>query len=193
MPVAADFRRRRLASSPAPSRAARFVAKELVSQEPGTYFTRATTRATSTTAFPASLSFCSRTIAHAGTVQVDIEVGSDGRVTGEGGVEGTTQMVSFSGGNLCAINSRNTQPHGCCTPAPAVQGTASSFTFSGSHGNANVTVTYDFAGSLNGDVVTGNFDAYGRWGRHWGRPGQSRRLSRDAAETVAVDDKPDAP
>jgi PEGA domain-containing protein len=111
-------------------------------------------------AFIPSLSFCSRTIAHAGTVQVDIEVGSDGRVTGEGGVEGTTQMVSFSGGNLCAITT-NTQQHGCCTPAPSVQGTTSSFTFSGSHTNG--VATYEFAGSLNGDVVTGTVTITGRF------------------------------
>jgi PEGA domain len=131
-----------------------FVAKELASQSGATY--KGNYSGNVNTVFPPSLSFCSRTMANAGTVQVDIEVGSDGRVTGEGGVEGTTQMVSFSGGNLCAITS-NVQPHGCCTPAPAVQGTTSSFTFSGSHGNAAVTVTYEFAGSLNGDVVTGTF------------------------------------
>jgi len=34
-----------------------------------------------------------------------------------------------------------------------VQGTQSSFTFSGSHTNG--VAAYDFAGSLNGDVVTG--------------------------------------
>jgi hypothetical protein len=131
-----------------------FVAKELVSQSGATY--KGNYSGNVNTVFPASLSFCSRTMANAGTVEIDVEVGSDGRVTGEGGVNGTTQMVSFSGGNLCAINS-NVQPHGCCTPAPPVQGTTSSFTFSGSHGNANVTVTYDFAGSLSGDVVTGTF------------------------------------
>ena len=131
-----------------------FVAKELASQSGATY--KGNYSGNVNTAFPPSLSFCSRTIAHAGTVEIDIEAGSDGRVSGEGGVEGTTQMVSFSGGNLCAITS-NVQPHGCCTPAPAVQGTTSSFTFSGSHGNAAVTVTYEFAGSLNGDVVTGTF------------------------------------
>jgi len=130
------------------------VAKELGSGSGATY--RGNYSGNVNTVFPASLSFCSRTMANAGTVQIDIEVGSDGRVTGEGGVEGTTQMVSFSGGNLCAITA-NVQPHGCCTPAPPVQGTTSSFTFSGSHGNAAVTVTYEFAGSLNGDVVTGTF------------------------------------
>ncbi len=131
-----------------------FVAKELVAQSGATY--KGNYSGNVNTVFPASLSFCSRTMANAGTVEIDVEVGSDGRVTGEGGVNGTTQMVSFSGPNICAINA-GTQPHGCCTPAPPVQGTTSSFTFSGSHGNANVTVTYDFAGSLNGDVVTGTF------------------------------------
>jgi PEGA domain len=135
-----------------------FVAKELASESGVSY--KGNYSGNVNTVFPPSLSFCSRTIAHAGTVQIDIEVGSDGRVTGEGGVEGTTMMVSFSGGNLCAITSA-TQPHGCCTPAPPVQGTTSSFTFSGSHGNAFVTVTYDFAGSLNGDVVTGTFTLTG--------------------------------
>jgi len=130
------------------------VAKEVVSQSGATY--KGSYSGNVNTLFPPSLSFCSRTIAHAGTVEIDIEVGGDGRITGEGGVNGTTMMTSFSGGNLCAITT-NVQPHGCCTPAPAVQGTMSSFTFSGSHGNANVTVTYDFAGSLNGDVVTGTF------------------------------------
>jgi PEGA domain-containing protein len=131
-----------------------FVAKELGSESGATY--KGTYGGNVNTVFPASLSFCSRTMANAGTVEIDIEVASDGRVTGEGGVNGTTQMVSFSGGNLCAITT-NVQPHGCCTPAPAVQGTTSSFTFSGSHGNAAVTVTYDFAGSLTGDIVTGTF------------------------------------
>jgi hypothetical protein len=131
-----------------------FVAKELGS-EGGTSY-KGSYSGNVNTVFPASLSFCSRTTANTGTVEIDIEVASDGRVTGEGGVNGTTQMVSFSGGNLCAITA-NVQPHGCCTPAPAVQGTTSSFTFSGSHGNAAVTVTYDFAGSLTGDVVTGTF------------------------------------
>jgi PEGA domain-containing protein len=135
-----------------------FVAKELASQSGATY--KGNYSGNVNTAFPPSLSFCSRTIAHAGTVEIDIEVGSDGRISGEGGVNGTMQMVSFSGGNLCAITT-NVQPHGCCTPAPAVQGTTSSFTFSGSHGNAFVTVTYDFAGSLNGDVVTGTFTLTG--------------------------------
>ena len=130
------------------------VAKELVPQSGATY--RGTYSGNVNTAFIPSLSFCSRTISHAGTVEIDVEVGSDGRVTGEGGVNGTTAMVSFSGGNLCAITTA-TQTHGCCIPAAPVQGTTSSFTFSGSHGNAAVTVTYDFAGSLNGDVVTGTF------------------------------------
>ena len=130
------------------------VAKELVSQSGATY--KGNYSGNINTAFIPSLSFCSRTIANAGTVEIDIEVGSDGRVTGEGGVNGTMAMVSFSGPNICAITTA-TQPHGCCTPAPPVQGTTSSFTFSGSHGNAAVTATYDFAGSLNGDVVNGTF------------------------------------
>jgi hypothetical protein len=129
-----------------------FVAKELASQSGATY--KGNYSGNVNTAFPPSLSFCSRTIAHAGTVEIDIEVGSDGRVSGEGGVNGTMQMVSFSGGNLCAITA-NVQPHGCCTPAPAVQGTTSSFTFSGGFTNNGITATYDFAGSLNGDVGTG--------------------------------------
>jgi hypothetical protein len=89
-------------------------------------------------------------------VEIDIEVGSDGRVTGAGGVEGTTTMVSFSGPGICAITT-NTQPHGCCTPDMQVQGTTSSFTFSGGFTNNGITVTYDFVGSLNGDVGTGTF------------------------------------
>jgi hypothetical protein len=131
-----------------------FVAKELVSQSGATY--KGNYSGNVNTVFPPSLSFCSRTIAHAGTVEIDIEVGSDGRVSGEGGVNGTTQMVSFSGGNLCAITTA-TQPHGCCTPHTQVQGTTSSFTFSGGFTNNGITATYDFVGSLNGDVGTGTF------------------------------------
>jgi len=128
------------------------VTKQLVSQSGATY--KGNYSGNVTTVFPPSLSFCSRTIAHAGTVEIDIEVDSDGRVSGEGGVNGTTQMVSFSGGNLCAITTA-TQAHGCCTPHTQVQGTTSSFTFSGGFTNNGITANYDFAGSLNGDVGTG--------------------------------------
>jgi hypothetical protein len=129
-----------------------FVAKELASQSGATY--KGNYSGNVNTVFPPSLSFCSRTIAHAGTVEIDIEVGSDGRVTGAGGVEGTTTMVSFSGAGICAITT-NTQPHGCCTPDMQVQGTTSSFTFSGGFTNNGITATYDFVGSLNGDVGSG--------------------------------------
>jgi hypothetical protein len=128
-----------------------FVAKELV-RSGATY--KGNYSGNVNTVFPPSLSFCSRTIAHAGTVELDLEVGDDGRVAGEGGVNGTTQMVSFSGGNLCAITTA-TLTHGCCTPHTQVQGTTSSFTFSGGFTSNGQTANYDFAGSLNGDVGTG--------------------------------------
>ena len=134
------------------------VAKELVSE--GLVLYKGNYSGNVNTAFIPSMSFCSRTIAHAGTVQVDIEVGSDGRVTGEGGADGTTRMVSFSGAGICAITTA-TQPHGCCTPAPPVQGTTASLTFSGSHSNG--VAVYEFAGSLNGDVVTGTLTLTFRW------------------------------
>jgi hypothetical protein len=140
------------------------VAKELVAESGTTY--KGSYSGNVNTAFIPSLSFCSRTIAHAGTVQIDIEIGSDGRVIGEGEVDGTTTMVSFSGAGICAITS-NTQNHGCCIPPPVVQGTTSSFTFSGSHSGgqqvSNGIASYDFAGSLNGDVVTGTFTLTSRW------------------------------
>lgn len=128
------------------------VANELAAPSGATY--RGNYSGTSNVVFPPSMSFCSRTTAHSGSVELNIEVGGDGRVTGEGGVNGTTVMSSFSGAQICAITTA-TQPHGCCTPAPPVQGTTSSLTFSGSHGNALVTAAYEFVGSLNGDAVTG--------------------------------------
>jgi hypothetical protein len=128
------------------------LAKELVFQSGVTY--KGNYSGSVNTVFPPSLSFCSRTIAHSGTVEIDIEVGSDGGVTGEGGVNGTTTMTSFSGPNICAITTA-TQTHGCCTPHTQVQGTTSSFTFSGGFTNNGITATYDFVGSLNGDVGTG--------------------------------------
>jgi hypothetical protein len=133
------------------------VAKELDSNSLALY--TGNYSGTVNTVFPPSLSFCSRTIAHAGTVEVDIEVGGDGRVTGTGGVTGTTTMVSFSGANICAITTA-TQMHGCCTPQTVVQGTLSSFTFGGSFTSTSftgvpITATYEFVGSINGDVGTG--------------------------------------
>jgi hypothetical protein len=128
------------------------VANELSSPSGATY--KGNYSGTSNVVFPPALSFCSRTTRHEGTVELNIEVGSDGRVTGEGGVTGTTVMASFSGANICAITTA-VQPHGCCTPAPQVQGTTSNFTFSGSHSNA--LANYEFVGSLNGDIVTGTF------------------------------------
>jgi len=81
--------------------------KELASQSGTTY--KRSYSGTVNTSFVPSLSFCSRTIANVGTVQIEIEVGSDGRVAGEGGVNGTTAMTSFSGPNICAITT-NIQP-----------------------------------------------------------------------------------
>ena len=69
------------------------VAKELGSESGATY--KGNYSGNVNTAFIPSMSFCSRTMANAGTVEMfDIEVGSDGRVSGAGSVEGTTQMVS---------------------------------------------------------------------------------------------------
>ena len=129
------------------------VVKEVQSQSSATIY-KGNYSGTINSVFPPALSFCTRTIAHSGTVQVELQVESNGNVGGEGSVNGTSVMSSFSGAQICAITTA-TQTHGIGAP---MTGTKNALAFNGSHpGVPGVTATYDFTGSLNGDVIVGTF------------------------------------
>jgi hypothetical protein len=102
---------------------------------------------------------CTETIAHAGKVFVDIQVANDGTVTGTGGVQGTMTIAAVAAGCPAGFPALNSvQMDGCCTPNPPVQGTTSSFTWSGSKpGGASTNWTYTFTGALSGTTVTGTY------------------------------------
>jgi hypothetical protein len=103
----------------------------------------------------ASNSSCFTTVAHAGTVSVDIKTGGDGAVTGSGAVN-ETRTVSQSTCGAFPVGS--SQPDGCCQPSPAVNGTTARLSFSGSHsGGAGTVWQYDFSGALDNGVITGTF------------------------------------
>lgn len=105
-------------------------------------------------AFSPSRAFCSRTMAHNGTVEIDIAVNGDGTVSGVGTAKGEMALVSFSGGNVCAIKS-GTQPYSNGGP---MTGTKTAMAFNASNpGAAGVTVTYEFTGALQGDTIVGTF------------------------------------
>jgi hypothetical protein len=109
---------------------------------------------TLTVVFSPSLSFCSRTIQHDGTVEPEIHVNADGTVQGEGRANGTAFMASFAPAQICAITTA-TQTHGNGGP---VTGTRDAMTFNASHpGNLGTTATYEFTGALIGDAVVGTF------------------------------------
>jgi hypothetical protein len=98
---------------------------------------------------------CSVTIMHIGTVSMDIKTASDGTVTGTGQV-GQTRTVAQS--NCGAFPVGSSEMDGCCSPSPDVHGTTANLGFTGSHpGNLGTNWTYDFAGALNGAVITGTF------------------------------------
>ncbi|HMD33958.1 MAG TPA: hypothetical protein VKH42_03270 [Vicinamibacterales bacterium] len=99
---------------------------------------------------------CVVTLAHSGTVTVEIEVDDSGGVKGTGGVQGTATPVSWTAG--CGTFVPTAQSGGCCSPDAQVQGTTGKMTFNGSHpGNLGTNWTYDFSGALNGSQVSGTF------------------------------------
>lgn len=109
--------------------------------------------------FPGPLA-CTVTVTHAGTVRVELQVGSDGAVTGTGDVQGTMTVTAVSppGCTFALAQLNQAQMHGCCNPSPPVRGTTGSLSFSGSHpGGAGTTWTYDFVGALSGTTIAGTF------------------------------------
>ena len=104
---------------------------------------------------------CAITVAHSGTVKIELTVADSGAVSGQGEVSGTMQVVAGSAGcptgtALAPIGS--TQNHGCCNPNPAVTGSRASITFNDSHpGGAGTNWTYTFTGALNDTDITGTF------------------------------------
>jgi hypothetical protein len=105
---------------------------------------------------------CTFSVAHMGTVRVEIETASDGTVTGTGGVS-QTRTVTGAQGNCGTGVQRQvgySESDGCCSPQPQVRGTTANLTFSGSHpGGGGSTWTYAFAGALDGNTraITGTF------------------------------------
>jgi hypothetical protein len=104
---------------------------------------------------------CAITVAHSGTVKIELTVSDSGAVSGHGEVSGTMQVVAGSAGcptgtALAPIGS--SQNHGCCSPNPAVTGSRAAVTFSDSHpGGAGTNWTYTFTGTLNDTDITGTF------------------------------------
>jgi hypothetical protein len=96
---------------------------------------------------------CTRTLQHDGTVELDLDIASDGSVTGDAHIKGTMAMAQVKPG--CELPG-NPQSHGDEGP---VQGTKEHITFHGSHGGLtpDVTANYDFAGTLTGASITGIF------------------------------------
>ena len=104
---------------------------------------------------------CAITVAHSGTVKIELTVSDGGAVSGHGEVSGSMQTVAGSAGcptgpTLAAVGT--TQNHGCCNPNPVVTGSPSNVTFNDSHpGNAGTNWTYTFTGTLNDADITGTF------------------------------------
>jgi hypothetical protein len=105
---------------------------------------------------------CTFSVAHTGTVRVEIETASDGTVTGAGDVS-QTRIVTDAQGNCGTGVQRQvgySESDGCCSPPPQVRGTTANLTFTGSHpGGSGSTWTYAFAGALDGNTraITGTF------------------------------------
>jgi hypothetical protein len=97
---------------------------------------------------------CSRTDTFSGKVDLELEIASDGKVTGQGSVTWNSTLTSSAGcpGPLPSA----TDSGGCCPTSPQVTGTKDSMNFSGGHpGNGGTQWTYDFTGASSGSQITG--------------------------------------